>query len=89
MAPVMLVLIFACASVAHAQEVVPFGEVVEAEALVAVGAQAEDKYAEGASGGAYVYLADKQMEPGQAPIENGAIAISNGKIVAVGPAITA
>jgi hypothetical protein len=64
----MLVLIFACASVTYAQEVVSFGEVVEAEALVAVGAQAEDQYAEGASGGAYVYLADKQMESGQAPV---------------------
>ncbi len=64
----MLILILTCVSVAQAQDVVLFGEVVEAEALVAVGAQAEDTYAEGASGGAYVFLADKQMEPGQAPV---------------------
>lgn len=49
-------------TLAAAQEAVPLGEVIEAESLVAVGAQPEDTYAEDASGGAYVYLAEKQME---------------------------
>jgi hypothetical protein len=47
---------------AFAQDSVPLGEVIEAESLVAVGAEPEDTYAEDALGGAYVYLPEKQME---------------------------
>ena len=61
----VLALVLLCAAPVLAQDFVPLGQVIEAESLTEiVGAQPEDTYAEGASGGAYVYLPDKQMEDG-------------------------
>ena len=66
---VTLVTALTWASAASAQETVPHGEILEAEALATiVGAEPEQKYAQDASGGAYVYLPAKQMEPGEPPL---------------------
>lgn len=45
-----------------AQDGVPLGEIIEAETLTAVNAEPEDRFAEDASGGAYVFLPRPQME---------------------------
>ncbi|MFP3903158.1 MAG: DUF4962 domain-containing protein, partial [Armatimonadota bacterium] len=47
---------------AVAQDTIPLGEVIEAETLNAVNAAEEDRYAEDASGGAYVFLPEPQMD---------------------------
>ncbi|MGM0495025.1 MAG: hypothetical protein ACQER1_18975, partial [Armatimonadota bacterium] len=58
----LAILICLAAAPAFAQEAVPLGEVIEAESLVAVGAEAEETHADDASGGAYVFLPETQME---------------------------
>jgi hypothetical protein len=60
----MLLAIVIClaAAPALAQDAVPLGEVIEAESLVAVGAEAEQTHADTASGGAYVFLPETQMK---------------------------
>lgn len=63
--PLLLALLMVAiipAPAASAQDGIPLGQVVEAESLIAVGAEPETDHAEGASGGAYVFLAQPQME---------------------------
>ena len=62
MLPLLIACLLAAPALAIAQDAVPLGEVVEAESLVAVGAEPEGTYAEDASGGAYVYLTAPQKE---------------------------